>query len=71
MLTLERRRNDKTGVKGLGWEGRLHNGWWLAWGVLTAAGGYAVGSVRARRDGTTFSVVRIDAPAGADREAAA
>ncbi|MGX1269025.1 glycosyltransferase family 2 protein [Streptomyces phaeoluteigriseus] len=40
-------------------------------GVLTAAGGYAVGSVRARRDGTTFSVVGIDAPAGADREAAA
>ncbi|MFD5270585.1 glycosyltransferase family 2 protein [Streptomyces sp. NPDC058335] len=40
-------------------------------GVLTAAGGYVVGSVRARREGTTFSVVRIDAPAGADREAAA
>ncbi|MFD5258192.1 glycosyltransferase family 2 protein [Streptomyces bobili] len=40
-------------------------------GVLTAAGGYAVGSVRARREGTTFSAVRIDAPAGADREAAA
>ncbi|OQD55050.1 family 2 glycosyl transferase [Streptomyces phaeoluteigriseus] len=40
-------------------------------GVLTAAGGYVVGSVRARRDGTTFSVVRIDAPAQADREAAA
>ncbi|GAA2262273.1 glycosyl transferase family 2 [Streptomyces ruber] len=31
-------------------------------GVLTAAGGYAVGSVRARRSGTTFSVVEI--PAG-------
>ncbi|WP_229911459.1 glycosyltransferase family 2 protein [Streptomyces aurantiogriseus] len=28
-------------------------------GVLTAAGGYVVGSVRARRNGTTFSVVQI------------
>ncbi|MFF5186980.1 glycosyltransferase family 2 protein [Streptomyces sp. NPDC000345] len=28
-------------------------------GVLTAAGGYVVGSVRARRNGTTFEVVRI------------
>ncbi|MEU8654689.1 glycosyltransferase family 2 protein [Streptomyces sp. NPDC048737] len=40
-------------------------------GVLTAAAGYVVGSVRARRNGTTFSQVRVDAPAGADREAAA
>ncbi|MEV4229994.1 glycosyltransferase family 2 protein, partial [Streptomyces bobili] len=40
-------------------------------GVLTAAGGYAVGSLRARREGTRFSAVRIDAPPGADREAAA
>lgn len=28
-------------------------------GVLTAAGGYVLGSVRARRGGTAFSVVRI------------
>lgn len=32
-------------------------------GVLAAAGGYAVGSVRARRNGTTFTVVRIAAAA--------
>ncbi|MET9061225.1 glycosyltransferase family 2 protein [Streptomyces antibioticus] len=29
-------------------------------GVLTAAGGYVVGSLRARRAGTTFEVVRIE-----------
>ncbi|MFF7951299.1 glycosyltransferase [Streptomyces griseorubiginosus] len=29
-------------------------------GVLTAAGGYVVGTVRARRGGATFSVVRIE-----------
>ncbi|MEV6615567.1 glycosyltransferase family 2 protein [Streptomyces sp. NPDC051051] len=40
-------------------------------GVLTAAAGYVVGSVRARRNGTTFSQVRVDAPAEADPEAAA
>ncbi|MCF4137618.1 glycosyltransferase [Streptomyces sp. Tue 6430] len=40
-------------------------------GVLTAAAGYVVGSLRARRSGTVFSPVRIDTPAGADREAAA
>ncbi|MFF9063040.1 glycosyltransferase family 2 protein [Streptomyces sp. NPDC101213] len=40
-------------------------------GVLTAAAGYVVGSLRARRSGTVFPPVRIDAPAGADREAAA
>jgi hypothetical protein len=28
--------------------------------VLTAAGGYVLGSVRARRGGTTFSVVDIE-----------
>ncbi|GKQ36303.1 glycosyltransferase family 2 protein [Streptomyces sp. A012304] len=40
-------------------------------GVLTAAGGYLVGGVRARREGTTFSVVRIDtAGAGEHKEAA-
>ncbi|MFE9677919.1 glycosyltransferase family 2 protein [Streptomyces sp. NPDC006259] len=39
-------------------------------GALTAAGGYVVGGVRARRDGTTFAVVRIDPPPGTDREAA-
>ncbi|GGX50089.1 glycosyltransferase [Streptomyces fructofermentans] len=33
-------------------------------GVVTAAGGYVVGSVRARRGGATFSVVRIE---GAER----
>ena len=44
---------------------------WIKLGVLTAAGGYAVGSLRARREGTRFSAVRFDAPAGADREAAA
>ncbi|MBP2052454.1 glycosyltransferase involved in cell wall biosynthesis [Streptomyces griseochromogenes] len=32
-------------------------------GVLTAAGGYAMGSMRARRGGTTFSVVRIEGDA--------
>ncbi|MFH8801764.1 glycosyltransferase family 2 protein [Streptomyces sp. NPDC017936] len=34
-------------------------------GVLTAAGGYVVGSVRARRHGTTFPVVRIGEVTGA------
>ncbi|MDX3386882.1 glycosyltransferase family 2 protein [Streptomyces niveiscabiei] len=29
-------------------------------GVLTAAGGYVVGTIRARRNGTTFAVVPID-----------
>ncbi|MFF3720012.1 glycosyltransferase family 2 protein [Streptomyces prasinus] len=33
-------------------------------GVLTAAGGYVVGSVRARRGGVTFSVVDVPAAAG-------
>ncbi|MEU3143702.1 MULTISPECIES: glycosyltransferase family 2 protein [unclassified Streptomyces] len=33
-------------------------------GVLTAAGGYAVGSVRARRGGVTFSVVDVSDPEG-------
>ncbi|MFC4505424.1 MULTISPECIES: glycosyltransferase family 2 protein [Streptomyces] len=33
-------------------------------GVLTAAGGYVVGSVRARRNGTTFAVVPIEADGG-------
>jgi hypothetical protein len=28
--------------------------------VLTAAGGYVVGSLRARRGGTTFSVAEIE-----------
>ncbi|MFJ9819774.1 glycosyltransferase family 2 protein [Streptomyces sp. NPDC101151] len=32
-------------------------------GVLTAAGGYVVGSMRARRGGTAFSVVRIEGDA--------
>lgn len=43
-------------------------------GVLTAAGGYALGSIRARRGGATFSVVEIErAPSTAtdDEEAAA
>ncbi|MFC9546581.1 glycosyltransferase family 2 protein [Streptomyces sp. NPDC056956] len=31
-------------------------------GVLTAAGGYLVGSLRARRDGVTFSVVPVTGP---------
>ncbi|MEU1182026.1 glycosyltransferase family 2 protein [Streptomyces sp. NPDC005820] len=36
-------------------------------GVLTAAGGYVVGSVRARRNGTAFEVVPIGAVAGEER----
>jgi GT2 family glycosyltransferase len=40
-------------------------------GVLTAAGGYAVGSVRARRNGTTFSVVRTGEVTGRVTGAAA
>lgn len=43
-------------------------------GVLTAAGGYALGSIRARRGGATFSVVEIErAPSTAtdDEEAGA
>ncbi|MGW3412805.1 glycosyltransferase family 2 protein [Streptomyces sp. NPDC000888] len=43
-------------------------------GVLTAAGGYALGSIRARRGGATFSVVEIEvapSPAADDEEAAA
>ncbi|MCX5556488.1 glycosyltransferase family 2 protein [Streptomyces sp. NBC_00038] len=43
-------------------------------GVLTAAGGYALGSIRARRGGATFSVVEIEGPpstATDDEEAAA
>ncbi|MFD3929079.1 glycosyltransferase family 2 protein [Streptomyces sp. NPDC058614] len=43
-------------------------------GVLTAAGGYALGSIRARRGGATFSVVEIEVtppPASDDEEAAA
>ncbi|MFD9330651.1 glycosyltransferase family 2 protein [Streptomyces sp. NPDC060065] len=43
-------------------------------GVLTAAGGYALGSIRARRGGATFSVVEIEVappPAADDEEAAA
>jgi hypothetical protein len=33
-------------------------------GVLTAAGGYVVGSVRARRGGATYAVVGVEGPAG-------
>jgi glycosyltransferase involved in cell wall biosynthesis len=40
-------------------------------GVLTAAGGYLVGSVRARREGTTFSVARIDTARTGERKEAA
>ncbi|MFC9847165.1 glycosyltransferase family 2 protein [Streptomyces sp. NPDC060223] len=42
-------------------------------GVLTAAGGYALGSIRARRGGATFSVVGIEgvSPAADDKGAAA
>lgn len=42
-------------------------------GVLTAAGGYALGSIRARRGGATFSVVEIKgvSPAADDKGAAA
>ncbi|PNG16355.1 family 2 glycosyl transferase, partial [Streptomyces cahuitamycinicus] len=32
-------------------------------GVLTAAGGYVVGSVRARRGGTTFRVPQVEVAA--------
>lgn len=40
-------------------------------GVLTAAGGYVVGSVRARRGGATFSVVEIAGTADTGGEGAA
>ncbi|WP_326724117.1 glycosyltransferase [Streptomyces sp. NBC_00243] len=42
-------------------------------GVLTAAGGYALGSIRARRGGATFSVVEIEGapPTATDDEEAA
>jgi hypothetical protein len=36
----------------------------LVAGVLTAAGGYVVGSVRARRGGATFSVAPIEGEGG-------
>ncbi len=35
-------------------------------GVLTAAGGYLVGSVRARRGGVTFSVAAVGEGGGHD-----
>ncbi|MET9971096.1 glycosyltransferase family 2 protein, partial [Streptomyces sp. NPDC006356] len=38
-------------------------------GVLTAAGGYVVGSVRARRGGATYSVAGIEGEAGVEGEA--
>jgi hypothetical protein len=41
-------------------------------GVLTAAGGYVLGSIRARRSGATFSVVPVTAVEGVpDDEGAA
>jgi len=39
-------------------------------GVLTAAGGYVLGSVRARRGGATFSVVEIEEAPGREGAAA-